>query len=157
MKNGWGFWVLIGALVVLHFGLHLSVGLGGWAPDLLTLAVLLAARELPAGLAAGVGFVLGLLEDAVSLGAFAGAAITQTIVGFLGARSRDVFIGESGLFLALYLFVGAWIQDALYFVVAPSVRRGDAVSALLVHGPIEAFYLAVVGIVAMAVYRAAGR
>ncbi len=152
MKNGWAFWLFIGALVVLHFALHLAFGVGAWAPDLLTLAVLLAARELTPEAAAGLGFGLGLLEDAVSLGAFGAAAITHTLLGFLGARSRDLFIGESGLFVTLYLFIGAWVQAALYFGMAPAVRRGEAIEALLVHAPLEAAYVAATGIAAIVIY-----
>ena len=157
MKNGLAFWVFMVVLVALHFVLHLTFGLSVWAPDLLTLAVLLAARQLTGGAAAGVGFVLGILEDAVSLGAFGAAAITQTVVGYLGARSRDLFVGESILFLSLYFFLGAWLQDALYYAVAPAVRRGDPVDALLLHAPLQALYVAVVGVVAMIIYRALRR
>jgi len=151
--GGWSFWGFIATLVVLHFVLHLSLGIGGSAPDLLTLAVLLSARQLAGGKAAGLGFVLGLLEDAVSLAAFGAAAITQTVIGYLGARSRDLFVGESLLFLSLYLFLGAWLQDALYYGVAASVRRGHAVQSLLVQSPLEALYVAAAGVVAMVIYR----
>ncbi len=78
MKAGWGYWVLVFLLVVLHFGLRLTLGMDVWAPDLLTLAVLIGARQLRGGPAAALGFALGLLEDAGSLGAFGAAAITQT-------------------------------------------------------------------------------
>lgn len=153
MKNGWAFWLFIVLLAVLHFILHLTFGIAEWAPDLLTLAVLLAARQLTGGLAAGVGFTLGLLEDAVSLGAFGAAAIAQTVVGYVGARSRDLFMGESLLFLTIYFFLGAWLQDALYYAVAPAVRRGEPVEALLVHAPLEALYVSVAGVLAITIYR----
>lgn len=154
MKADIFFWLFLLVLVVLHFVLHLSLGLDVWAPDLLVLAVLLAARSLTGGSAAGVGFMLGLLEDALSLGAFGAAAIANTVVGYLGARSRDLFVGDSLLFLTLYLFLGAWAQDALYYGVAQSVRRGEPLEALLLHAPLEAAYVAVAGVVAIVIYRA---
>ena len=153
MKGGWPFWVFIGALVVVHFGLHLSLGIESMAPDLLTIAVLLAAREVASGPAAGIGFALGLLEDAVSLGAFGASAVAQTIVGYVGAISRDLFVGDSAMFLGIYLFLGAWIQDALYFSLAGGVRRGEPVEALLVTAPLEALYAAAAGLVAVVIYR----
>lgn len=153
MRGGWPFWVFIAFLVVAHFALHLSFGIGASAPDLLVIAVLLAARQVSGGPAAGVGFGLGLLEDAVSLGAFGAAAITQTIVGYVGARSRDLFVGESAVFLGMYLMLGAWLQDALYFMLAGGVRRGEPVRALLVTAPLEAVYAALVGLVAVVLYR----
>lgn len=152
-EDGAAFWVFIGALVALHFLLHLSFGIGAAAPDLLTIAVLLSARQLNAGAAAGVGFGLGLLADGVSLGAFGAGAATQTVIGFLGARSRDLFMGESVLFLGLYLLLGAWAQDALYYGLADVVRRGEPLQTLLVQAPLQALYAAVAGLVAVAIYR----
>ena len=157
MKGGAPFWFFIGTLVVLQFVLHLSLGLDARAPDLMTVAVLLAARQLSGGAAAGVGFALGLLEDAVSLGAFGASAVTQTVMGYLGARSRDLFVGESGLFLGLYLFLGSWLQDALYYMLAATIRRGGAVQALLIQAPLAALYAAVAGTVLVLMYRAVRR
>ena len=153
MRGGWPFWVFIGVLVVIHFALHLSFGIEETAPDLITVSVLLAARQVTGGPAAGVGFALGLLEDAVSLGAFGAAAVTQTVIGYLGARSRDLFVGDSAIFLGSYLFLGSWAQDALYFLLAGGVRRGEPVDALLLTAPLEALYAAVVGLVAVVLYR----
>lgn len=157
MKGGWPFWIFIVVLVVLHFVMHLSFGLASSAPDLLTVAVLLGARQLTGGRAAGYGFLLGLLEDSVSVSAFGAAAVTQTVIGYLGARSRDLFVGDSLLFLGLYLFLGKWARDALYYGVATVVRRGDAVSALLVRAPVAALYAAVAGVVAIVIYRSLTR
>lgn len=153
MKVGLPFWLFIIVLVMLHFVLHLTFGLTVWAPDLLTLAVLLAARQLTGGVAAGVGFGLGLLEDAVSLGAFGAAAIAQTVVGYLGARSRDLFVGDSVLFLMFYFFLGAWLQDVLYYAITPAIRRGEPVEALFIQAPLQALYVAAAGVAAMMVYR----
>ena len=157
MKVRWPFWLFIGVLVALHFVLHLSLGIDTAAPDLLTLAILLAARQLSGGPAAGLGFVLGLLEDAVSLVAFGAAAITGTVVGYIGARSRDLFVGDSIIFLGIYLFLGKWVRDALYYGLADVVRRGEPVRALLMQAPLNALYMAAVGVVAILVYRAVAR
>jgi rod shape-determining protein MreD len=153
VKGGWPFWLFVALLVAVHFALHLSLGLGGRAPDLLTVAVLLSARQVNGGAAAGVGFVAGLLEDAVSLGAFGAAAAVQSVIGYLGARSRELFVGESMLFLGLYFFLGAWLQDALYYGLAGVVRRGEPVEALLLNAPIQALYAAAAGLVAVTIYR----
>ena len=157
MKGGWRFWTLIAVLVVLHFVLHLSFGLGVRAPDLLTVAVLLGGRQLSGGRGAGFGFLLGLLEDAVSVSAFGAAAVTQTVIGYLAARSRDLFVGDSLLFLGLYLFLGKWLRDALYYGVAAVVRRGDAIGALLLTAPVAAAYTAAAGVVAIVAYRSLTR
>ena len=51
---------LVPFLVLLHFFLHLGLSLGREAPDLLTLALLLAARETRMGTAAALGFFFGI-------------------------------------------------------------------------------------------------
>lgn len=154
MKTGFAFWVFVVTLVVLHFFLQLTLGLGLRAPDLLTVAVLMAARPLPGGAAAGLGFVLGILEDAVSIAAFGAGAATFTIIAYLGARTRDFFVGDSLFFLTVYVFLGKWIQEALYFGLAVGVRRGEPVEALLTQAPLNALYAAAAGLVAVSLYRA---
>lgn len=157
MKGGWPFWLFIALLVVGHFFLHLSFGFAAEAPDLLTVATLLGARQLTGGRAAGLGFLLGLLEDAVSLGAFGASTVALTLMGYIGARSRDLFVGESLLFLGIYLFLGKWLRDALYYVLADVVRRGDPLGTLLVRSPMAALYAAAAGVVAVLIYRSLSR
>jgi rod shape-determining protein MreD len=153
VRSGLGFWLFIGTLVVLHFFFQLTLGLGTRAPDILTVAVLLGARMLPGGGAAGLGFALGLLEDAVSVAAFGAAAATFTILAYVGARTRDLFVGDSLLFLSVYLFLGKWAQTAVYYLLAVPVRRGEPVEALLMEAPLAALYSMAAGLVAVILYR----
>ncbi len=153
--RGWPFWLFVALLVLLHFLLHLGLGLGASAPDLLTVTVLLAARRLPAAPAAGLGAGLGLIQDALSLGSFGAEAVTQTVLGFAGARSRDFFVGESGAFVWIYLFVGKWLHDVIFWLLARPGSGSEALSRLLVQAPIAAIYAAVCGVVALFLYRAA--
>lgn len=151
------FWIFIGLLVVAQFVLHLALGLGRAAPDLLTVALLLAARRLGPVTAAGLGLVLGLLRDALSLTSFGADAVTLSLLGYLGSRTRDIFVGESLLFIALYLFVGKWLHDVIYGLLAGASARGDAVTQFLIQAPLAALYAAVVGTLAYLAYRAIAR
>lgn len=148
------FWVFIVVLVVFHFVLHVAIGLGVGAPDLLTIAVLLAARRLKGSQAAGLGLVLGLLVDGLALTTFGAMALVNAIVGFIGARSRDLFEGDSYLFIAVYIFLGKLVHDVLYFVVTKSAH-GQEWTALLTPAPLAALYTAVAAIFAIILYRAA--
>ncbi len=150
--RAWAYWTFVALLVLLNFTLHLALGLQA-APDLLTVAVLIAARRLGGAAAAGLGFALGLLRDALSLVAFGADAVTLTLVGFLGARSRDLFIGESLAFLGVYLFIGKWLHDTIYYLVAGRSMRGDAVVNLLIEAPLASLYAAVAGVIAVLLYR----
>lgn len=152
-SRAWTFWAFIALLVALDFVLHIAIGLGTTAPDLLTVALLLGARRLGGAGAAALGLVLGLLRDALSLIAFGAEVITLTLLGYLGSRSRDLFIGEGLLFTAVYLFVGKWLHDVIYFMIAGAAVRGPTVTRLLVEAPIAAAYAAVAGTVAFLLYR----
>lgn len=154
-KSSVGFWVFFVFLIVAHLILRLALGLGDSAPDLLTVALLLGARRARSSIAALLGFALGLLNDALASVAFGAEAIVLTVLGFVGARSRDLFEGDSLLFVWVYLFLGKWLHDVAYSFVAPALARGDLVSRLFIQTPITALYAAFAGIIAMLVYRAA--
>ena len=57
----WHFVAFITVLVALHFFLRVGLGLGWAVPDLLVVAVLLSARRVRGGWAAGLGVLLGIL------------------------------------------------------------------------------------------------
>jgi len=154
--RSWPYWGLIAVLVVLHFGLHLGLGLGAYAPDLLTVAVLLSARRVRPGVAAAVGLVLGLLRDSLALVAFGADAIVLTVLGYAGSRLRDLFVGDSLLFLWLYLFIGVWLHQIGYYLITMRMLPADPLVRLLVESPIRAAYAAVAGLIALAAYRLLG-
>jgi rod shape-determining protein MreD len=136
---------LVPALVLLHFLIHVGFSVGSGAPDLLTLALLLASRETRAGAGAALGFVFGLLEDAFSALAFGASALAMTVVGILGAKSRDLFVGESPFFVFVYLGLGKLLRDLIYWVAAGETVREPFVSGVLIGGGFSALYVAVVG------------
>ncbi|MEJ2186771.1 MAG: rod shape-determining protein MreD [Gemmatimonadota bacterium] len=155
-RGTWGPWFLIVLLVVVHLLLHVTFGIERGAPDLLTLALLLGARRMNSGPAAALGLGLGVLQDSLSALAFGAASVTYAVLGFLGSRSRDLFVGDSLLFMGLYLFAGKWLNDILYMVLADSVRSGEVLTAVLVDAPIGALYMTGAGLFVMGVYRALG-
>ena len=138
-------------MILLHFGLHLSLGLGASAPDLLVVALLIAARELDMGWGAGLGFFMGLLDDAFSLLAFGANTFAMTLVGLGGARTRDLFVGDSLLFLASYLVLGKWARDLLHWVAVGEGLRESFVDTMLIQAPISAVYTGVIGLIVIAI------
>jgi rod shape-determining protein MreD len=148
------FVIFIILLVILHLVLHVAGGLGVVAPDAMTIALLLAARRMSGSMAAVLGLCLGILTDALSLTAFGALALVNTIIGFLGARSRDLFEGDSLLFVGVYLFMGKFMRDALYMLLTRSASA-EPWGTLLTATPLQAVYAAVAGMVALTLYRAA--
>ncbi|NJD18185.1 MAG: rod shape-determining protein MreD [Gemmatimonadetes bacterium] len=142
--------VVAAVLVVLHFLLHVGLGIGGAAPDLLTVALLLVSRELRLGAAAGVGFAFGLLEDALSVTAFGANSLAMTLVGLAGGTTRDLFVGDSLAFLVSYFVLGKFTRDFVHWMLMGDTLREPFVSQVLVHGLVGGLYAAVVGIGLMA-------
>lgn len=139
------------ALVTLHFVLHLTAGLGDAAPDLLTVGVLLLARQVHMGVASAVGFGLGLLEDSLSVVAFGSNALALTVVGAVGARTREWFMGDSLLFMASYLAAGKWLRDFLHWLLVGPGFRDDFLAMFFLQAPLAALYAAAFGLVALQV------
>ncbi|MDX1493086.1 MAG: rod shape-determining protein MreD [Longimicrobiales bacterium] len=140
-------WVLALLLFVLHFLLHVGFSYGRGAPDLLTLALLFLARELPTGRAALAGLFLGLCEDALSVLAFGANTVAMTLLGIGGAVTRDLFVGDSRTFLLSYVFIGKWIRDLIHWIAVGEGLRQPFVEQVLIEGGIAAVYLAAIGLV----------
>jgi cell shape-determining protein MreD len=137
-------------LVTLHFFLRLGLGYGAGAPDLLTLGILVAARELRSGSAAALGLFLGVLEDSFSILAFGGSAVAFTVIGLVGSRTRDLFVGDSLIFLVSYLMLGKWSRDLIQWLVVGEGVREPFFETMLIQAPVSAIYLTIVGVVAVA-------
>lgn len=147
--NSVAFWTFIVILVFVHLAVHVAFGVQGLAPDFLTIAVLIGSRRLSGAGAAGLGFGLGILNDGLSLDAFGAMAVVYSIIGFMGARSRDLFEGDSLLFVAAYIFLGKWLRDVLYQLLTRSGPWSDMWSA----APMAALYAAVAGVIVLTLYR----
>lgn len=145
--------VLVLVLVVLHFVFRIGFGLGERFPDLLVVAVLLAARQMRAGWAAGLGLLLGFLEGALIPFSLGASALVLTVLGYLGARSRDFLAGDGPILIALYLFVGKWLYELLLYLVLWIDAQPGSASTLLLIAPLAALYAAAAGVVALTAYR----
>jgi len=144
-------WIVAIVLAVLHFLLHVGLGIGNAAPDLLTVALLLAVREVGVGTAAGLGLLFGMLEDALSVVAFGANTIAMTLLGVAGAATRDLFVGDSLLFLISYFVLGKFARVFVHWIVVGSALREPFLSQVLVGGLLGGLYAAVVGILLMAI------
>ncbi len=143
-------WVVVAGLVILHFLLHVGFGLDRTAPDLLTVALLLSAREVGMGPAAGIGLFFGLLEDALSVLSFGANAVAMTVLGALGALTRDLFVGDSFFFLFFYFLLGKWARDLMHWLMVGPALRPPFVETFLLDSLLAGLYAAAVGTLIMA-------
>lgn len=149
----WQFVGFIAVLVLLYFLLRVGLGLGVYAPDLLVVGLLLGARRMRAGWAAGLGFLLGVLDGAAHPMTMGAGAVALTALGYLGARSREGLAGDSPVLLALYLFAGKWLYDVIVYLLLIKPNLAGPVSTLVLGSPLAAAYAAAAGLAAAAAYR----
>jgi rod shape-determining protein MreD len=144
--------LLVPSVVILHFLLHVGFSIGRAAPDLLTLAVLLAAREVEMGPGGVVGFFFGLLEDAFSVLAFGASTLALTTLGILGAGTRRLFVGDSLLFVFVYLISGKLLRDVIHWVAAGDLVRDPFLKAVVIDGGVGAVYIALIGLLLVSLF-----
>lgn len=138
-------WILVSLLVVVHLVLHVVMGYGRGAPDLMVVALLIGGRRLRVGQGAALGFGFGLLEDSFSVLSFGANAFAMTATGIAASRSRGLFVGDSTVFVLVYFFGGKLFRDALAWVAADAVSRPEFLTHILVNMPLAALYVAVCG------------
>jgi cell shape-determining protein MreD len=144
-------WLLAVGLVALHLLLHVGFGYGRGAPDLLTIGLLLVAREVGLGWAAATGLLFGLIEDSLSVLSFGANAVAMTTIGILGAITRDLFVGDSRLFAVSYFLAGKWTRDLLHWLMIGRGLRPPFFDEVLVQGFLGGLYAAAVGLVLVTV------
>lgn len=145
MTSAVRFWGVVALLVATHFLLAVGLGIQRGAPDLLLLSLLLAVREMRVGWAASLGLFLGALEDAFAVLSFGANALAFVVVAIVGSRTRDLFVGESGVFIVGYLALGKVARDLIHWLAAGEGARDPFVESVLLQGGVAALYLAGVG------------
>jgi rod shape-determining protein MreD len=138
-------------LLTAHSLLHVTLGMGGLAPDLLAVAALLGARRLPPAGGAALGLTIGLLADAFAVSGFGATALGLSVACLGGALSRDFFEGESLIFNTIYLLAAGAL--ALLIADLAAGRAGDQPFNAIFGAILGATYTAVAGTAALAAYR----
>lgn len=133
--------LLVLGLLVVHFTLYRFFVRWPAMPNLLIGALLLGALRMQAGWAAAFGFVLGILEAAMGLEGLGTISIVLTVVGYLGARSRDLLFADARHYVFFYLAVGTWIAEFSLMLALPG---GPHLLEALVLAPISAVGTALV-------------
>lgn len=132
----------VAVLAFLHFALRPVFNEWFASPNLLVAALLIGARQVRPGYGAVLGFLLGLFEDAMAVSYFGMSMALLALLGYLGSRTRDLFLGEELAFMGAYLLCGTWIYEAVLHLV----QGGNGLLMdLLVRAPAAALLTAVIG------------
>jgi len=146
------FWTFIVILLLLHLSVRLALGISA-VPDLIVVALLLGARRLGGWQAAALGLVLGILADSLALVAFGATSVAFVVTGWLGSKSRNLFEGDSYLFVIVYAFLGAWLVELIRYFIGGYGGRGLSAGYLITDAPLTSLYIAIAAVASLIAYR----
>ena len=124
--------LVMGLLVLLHFYLRPRLGNARVSPDFLLIALVFFAMRAGPGAGALAGFIVGVVNDALTPAAFGAGALAHTVVGYLAAWGRAVFFADNLLVNAGFVAVALWVRD-LILLVASGTPTGPAAGGPHAH------------------------
>ncbi|MBK6841892.1 MAG: rod shape-determining protein MreD [Gemmatimonadetes bacterium] len=144
--------LLFVALVAAHYFLR---PLLGWrvSMDFLVIAVLLVAVRVRPGVAALIGFTLGLIGDSLAPATFGAGALAMSIVGFSASWLKAVFFSDNVFLHAFFFFVGKWAFDVLFVVAGRQGGVYDMATQMVLWSPLAAALTAVTGVLVLLLFR----
>ncbi|HVD06214.1 MAG TPA: rod shape-determining protein MreD [Gemmatimonadaceae bacterium] len=139
-------------LVVLHYTLRPVLG---WRTsiDFLVIALLIASVRMRPGLAALLGFAMGLVADSLSVGAFGSAALAMSVVGFTASWLRAIVFAENLALHAAFFFAGKWLFDIVFLIIERRLKGFELITQLFIWSPITAMVTALAGILVLILMR----
>jgi len=139
-------------LVALHYTLRPALA---WrAPiDFLVIAVLLVAVRARPGVAALLGFALGLVSDSLTPAAFGAGALSMTVVGFSASRLKAAFFADNIALNGVFVFLGKWAFDLIELIAEQRLRGVELLVQAVFWSPLAAAVTAAVGLVVLLAVR----
>ena len=105
--------LVLAVLVLLHFYVRPRLWSARVSPDFLLMALVFFAMRAGPGAGAVAGFVVGLVNDALTPARFGAGALAHTVVGYLAAWARAVFFADNLLVNAGFVAAALWLRDLL--------------------------------------------
>ena len=144
--------LVMALLVLLHFYLRPRLGSARVSPDFLLIALVLFAMRSGPGAGALAGFVVGIVNDALTPAAFGAGALAHTVVGYLAAWGRAVFFADNLLVNAAFVAVALWVRDFI-LLLASGTGQGRLLLELTLNSPLQARSTAGFALVVLAAFR----
>lgn len=155
-RDRWHIGLVLLLLVICQFAVRPLPGdprLVRVAPDFLLLAFLIYAIRARPGEAAVVGFLVGLVTDAMTGTAFGGGALAHTVIGYFAAWGKAVFFAENLFVNAAFFLFGTWLRDVLVLLVGRHMQGPAFWWQIGYVSPVKALTTAVVGVLVLLVFR----
>jgi rod shape-determining protein MreD len=140
-------------LLVLQFYLRPRLGNARVSPDFLLIALMLFAMRSGAGAGAVAGFLIGMIEDALTPARFGAGALAHTLVGYFAAWGRAVFFADNMLVNAAFVAVGLWFRDLIVLIMSGS-EHPQLFTELTVYSPLQALTTAGFALLLLITFRA---
>lgn len=145
--------VICAILIVLHYTLRPLLAWPKVSIDFLVIALMFGAVRMRPGLAALFGFILGLVSDSLSPGAFGAAALGMCVVGFGASWLKAVFFADNLILNGFFIFLGKWVFDLIFVIVGHRVHGAELLMQVVVWSSLSAAVTALVGVLAIALLR----
>ena len=140
------------ALLLLQTTFVPFLSIGGFLPDPLLLWVVYVAIRRGQMEATITGFLVGVLQDAVSMQFFGLSALTKTIAGFVAGyffndNSTEQTLG-SYRFLTI-LFLSSFVHNIVYYGIFLQGIQDSVFSTMIEFSLVTSLYTVVVGVFPM--------
>ncbi|HEX2250142.1 MAG TPA: rod shape-determining protein MreD [Gemmatimonadales bacterium] len=140
-------------LLVLQFYVRPRLGSARVSPDFLLIGLMLFAMRSGPGAGAVAGFLIGLVEDALTPARFGAGALAHTLVGYFAAWGRSVFFADNALVNAGFVAVGLWFRD-LIILVTSGTQHPSLFTELMIYSPLQALTTAAFAFLLLVTFRA---
>jgi rod shape-determining protein MreD len=117
------------------------------------IALLLASVRVRPGVAALIGFAMGIVADSLSLGAFGSAALAMTVVGFTAAWLKAAFFADNLWLNAFFFFLGKWAFDIVFLLSSERVQGAQLAIEMFLWSPLSAGVTALAGVLMLMILR----
>ncbi len=144
--------LVMALLVLLHFYLRPRLWSARVSPDFLLIGLVFFAMRAGPGAGAVAGFIVGIVNDALTPAAFGAGALAHTLVGYLAAWGRAVFFADNVLVNAGFVAVALWVRD-LVLLLASGTAQGRLLMELTLSSPLQALSTAVFALLVLAAFR----
>jgi rod shape-determining protein MreD len=139
-------------LLGLQFYLRPRLGNARISPDFLLIALMLFAMRSGPGAGAVAGFLVGLIEDALTPARFGAGLLAHTLVGYFAAWSRAVFFADNMLVNAAFVAVGLWFRD-LVILMTSGTEGPQLLTELTLYSPLQALTTAAFAFLLLVTFR----